>query len=249
MNINTAQTIQEDEYDYPYHYLVSAQPYFHQHAIDNWGINYLSTIEFILEKISVLRSKSIIDIGCGDGRLTRELVKRFPNTKVLGIDYSSKAIKLARALNPNIDYKKINIISGSIANKYDTAILMEVFEHIPISQQQKFIAGVAKTIGKNGSLYLTVPHTNVAVQPKHFQHFDSKSISDSLSDKFIIEQIIPFEVISWRKNIIDRLLSNQYFVLNYPPILIRIYEYYKKHLFHVTTENRAKRLLVIAKKK
>ncbi|MDC0376153.1 class I SAM-dependent methyltransferase [Pelagibacteraceae bacterium] len=42
--------------------------------------------------------KSIVDVGCGDGRITKELSETFNTKKILGIDYSSKAINLAKAL-------------------------------------------------------------------------------------------------------------------------------------------------------
>src|SRR5262245_37977053 len=70
---HTPQTLQEAEYWFPYHYVSQWSPRFSQCFYDSWGIHYISTIEFLLEKLSALPFYSIVDIGCGDGRMSREL--------------------------------------------------------------------------------------------------------------------------------------------------------------------------------
>jgi hypothetical protein len=92
-----------------------------------------------------INTKSMIDIGCGDGRLSREIKRSFPECTVTGIDYSKRAINLAMAMNqdmPEINFIAQDIINERINQKHDVAILMEVYEHIPLDQTNEFLIGV-----------------------------------------------------------------------------------------------------------
>ena len=91
------QSAQEAEYIFPYHYVAQRRPHFAQHFYDSWGINYVSTIEYLLSRLSETHFSSLVDIGCGDGRMTREIAARFPQCDVVGVDYSERAIALAKA--------------------------------------------------------------------------------------------------------------------------------------------------------
>ncbi len=52
-------------------------------------------------------NENILDIGCGDGKITYQLSKKVPNGKVIGIDPSSSMIKLASKLFPNDKIKNL----------------------------------------------------------------------------------------------------------------------------------------------
>lgn len=48
----------------------------------SWGYEYLSYLNFVLEKASQIGFKSLLDVGCGDGRLLYELRQRFSDTQL-----------------------------------------------------------------------------------------------------------------------------------------------------------------------
>lgn len=257
MNINNhsdEQAHQENEYCFPYHYIAQYGPQrFSQSFCDSWGINYVSTIEFILQQLSELPSAKIVDIGCGDGRLTQEIRNNIPAEIVTGIDYSKKAIKLAQAMNQ--DVQNINFIFDDITNPttnlgtYDAAILMEVFEHIPIEHAENFISSVKQLIKPGGHLLLTVPHINKVLEYKHFQHFSVESIRKYLEPHFEIVSIIPFERRSLLRPVLNTVLHNKLFTLNNKKILNKLYHFYKKHLFLCGNEKSCQRIYINAKAK
>src|SRR5690606_13435990 len=101
---------------------------FCQTFYDSWGINYVSTIEYILLRLRDLKWQSVVDVGCGDGRMSRELALHFPSRQVTGIDYSDRAISLARAMNadlPSLTFEKRDIIAAPNTAQHEAAILME----------------------------------------------------------------------------------------------------------------------------
>ncbi|MDA9973163.1 class I SAM-dependent methyltransferase, partial [Candidatus Pelagibacter ubique] len=172
------QLQQDNEYSFPYHYIPKYKDGFTENYNWSWGKQYASAIEFILDEIKKDDQfiNSIVDLGCGDGRITKELAETFNNKKILGIDYSSKAINLAKALNPYISFLNIDIVNEKIEEKFDAITLIEVFEHIPLDLCDDFTKVLPDLLNENGKIYLTVPHENKILQDKHFQHFNYKSL-------------------------------------------------------------------------
>ena len=50
----------------------------------------------LLDKLALRGDERVLDIGCGNGRVSAELVSRLPSGSVLGIDASSEMIAVAR---------------------------------------------------------------------------------------------------------------------------------------------------------
>jgi len=246
------QLYQEEEYWLPYHYIAQFNPRFRQNFNDGWGINYTSTIEFLLERIRTIAPSSIIDVGCGDGRFTRELALMLPDKAVRGLDYSHRAIGLAKAMNsdiPGLRFVACDITSPTDEAPASVAVLMEVFEHIPPEISDAFLAGVRRLLQPNGMLLLTVPHLNTPVEPKHFRHFSIDSIQLALSSHFDVLEVVPFEKKSVRRAFIRWLLGNDLFILNNDAMLDWIYRYYKRHLFNCREEDECQRIFVSARAK
>ena len=202
-----------------------------------------------LSCISKVKFNSIVDIGCGDGRFTSELSKAFPDVKVVGIDYSERAISLAKVMSPTIPFIQMDIAKSSPKEKYDVGVLMEVLEHIPPKEVRNFLCGVSDLLCDKGMLFITVPHRNKPVEPKHFQHFTVDSLLNCLCELFEPCEIIPFEKNRVKKKIMDTVLSNGYFILNHRKTLDIIYKYYKNRLFTACDENECKRICMIVRKR
>ena len=59
-------------------------------------------------------NERVLDIGCGDGKVTAEIAKRLPSGSVLGIDNSEEMIKFSgenfpRKKYPNLDFQLIDV--------------------------------------------------------------------------------------------------------------------------------------------
>lgn len=244
------QELQDREYWFPYHY-VSRMPAtgFAQHFVDTWGINYISTIEMMLEALAQLNVRNVIDIGCGDGRLALEIHRRFVNLEVVAVDRSSRAISLAQAMNygfPKLKFSTMDVASHVPSRQFDAAILMEVYEHIPLEETRGFLAGVRRMLKQEGILLVTVPHRNKPLEYKHFQHFTSEALSRDLSEHFEILEVKPFERKGFMRSVLNRLLCNRLFVLNNDQALRWLYAFHRRYLFSCETEAQCQRLFIKA---
>jgi 3' terminal RNA ribose 2'-O-methyltransferase Hen1 len=82
----------------------------------------------------------VLDLGCGEGRLLRELLKDKTFAEIVGMDVSHRALEIAaQKLRmedlPTIQRERIHLIHGSLTYRdkrlagYDAATVVEVIEH------------------------------------------------------------------------------------------------------------------------
>jgi len=249
------ESIQERLYRIPYHYIPEYDGNnFSQTENINWGFEYISAVHFIIELLSKRDFKTLLDAGCGDGRLLRELSNSYPKAKVIGVDYSERAVKLASAMNPDLqfiraDLNDAGILKSKLKNKrFEIVLSFEVLEHISPDRCEQFIKNLSDLCRPECEVILTVPSANTPVQPKHYQHFSLNDLKEMIGKHFNIEKVHYLN----RKNIftgfLRRLLTNRLFIMNNQGIKNLLYRHYiKKHL-HAGRED-CKRIVIVGIKK
>jgi len=247
--LSKEQAKQEAEYSFPYHYIVNrGKGNFSQTINLPWGFEYISYVSFVLDSLSSLRFESLLDIGCGDGRFLYEARNKFPHAKLMGVDYSEKAIGFARLLSPEIDYVVADITDKRVLDgKFDVITAIEVLEHIHPRQLTGFLGFLHFYLNNGGALILTVPSKNVRVRSKHYQHFDIDLLSGVLSPYFQISEKYFLNRIGYRTKIIRKILSNNIFLLHSKGMLNIIYNYYEKNLLNAK-EKDSQRICLICRK-
>ncbi|TSC53127.1 MAG: type 12 methyltransferase [Parcubacteria group bacterium LiPW_72] len=78
----------------------------------------------------ILEGSRVLDLGCGNGALTRDLAEKAKY--ILAIDFNEKNIAWAKKNYnaPNIEYREGNITHIENRQKFDFIILSNVLEHI-----------------------------------------------------------------------------------------------------------------------
>lgn len=113
-----------------------------------------------------LRDKEILEIGCGDGRITSRFVR--VAKYVTAMDPNEKILDVARN---NLDsYSNVRLIAGKGErldlpdNSFDVVFYTLSFHHIPLDKQYDGILESRRVLRKNGRLFIYEPVLNGQMQ-------------------------------------------------------------------------------------
>jgi SAM-dependent methyltransferase len=94
----------------------------------------------------------VLDVGCGAGVMTSHMTRY---GEVIGTDFSSSAIELARKLVPTATFNAGREIPEG---EFDVITLFDVLEHIPQPERPAFIGGLAQRLAPQGRLFVSTPY-------------------------------------------------------------------------------------------
>lgn len=102
-------------------------------------------------------SKTVLDIGCGEGLLLEKIIAAKKEASVYGIDLNPENVEICLAHSlPAIlaDAKKLPFADRT----FDTCIMTEVIEHLEQGQPQDVIREIARVLKEGGQLFLMFPN-------------------------------------------------------------------------------------------
>jgi len=116
-------------------------------------------IKIALDKFTdLVPSKAhILDIGSGGGRDSRFFYEH--GFRVTGIDFSEKMIDGARAIQPNIDYRVMDLENMDFPNQEFDAIWANAsLHHIPKANLPKVLNKINQILRGDGLFFIKVKH-------------------------------------------------------------------------------------------
>jgi len=98
----------------------------------------------------------ILDVGCGVGHITANVLRAFPNAEVSGVDYSLMAIARACEFYPEIDFAvaDANILPFAAAY-FDVVVCNNTWEHVP--NPLRMLGAIQKVLKRGGLLVVSTP--------------------------------------------------------------------------------------------
>ena len=137
------------------------------------GLHYLR-LEAALEQIKASGAVSVADLGCGEGKLLRLLLKEKQFERILGMDVSFSSLQRAKE-NLHFDrmapkqLERISLIQGSLNYRdariagFDAVALVEVIEHLD-SDRLGAMTRVVFEFAKPKLVVLTTPNVEYNVK-------------------------------------------------------------------------------------
>jgi ubiquinone/menaquinone biosynthesis C-methylase UbiE len=120
-------------------------------------------LELIDKENSPAKALTVLDVGCGTGRLLRVASVRWPQARLYGIDPAEQMISEAKWLNQNVMFKVSAAESLPFANKtFDLVMSSMSFHHW--ADQAKGLQEIARVLRQGGSFCLadhTMPLANL----------------------------------------------------------------------------------------
>ncbi|OZC73066.1 3' terminal RNA ribose 2'-O-methyltransferase Hen1 [Rhodococcus sp. 06-418-5] len=146
-------------------------------------------VRAVLAALAGVGAKSVIDLGCGEGRLLRELFATNDFERIVGADVSDRALAKAQRrlrLDDMSDRQRarIELVQSSATYRdvrlhgFDAMVLMEVIEHVDLDRIPALVRSVFLQ-ARPRTVLVTTPNSEYNVlypglEPGAFRHVDHR---------------------------------------------------------------------------
>ena len=131
-------------------------------------------MDWVVATLKARGARSVVDMGCGEGRLIGLLSKDLDFEKITGCDVSMRALEIARErLNfdrlPEFQQQRITLMQSALTYRdrrlagYDAATVIEVIEHLEPDRLEAFAHAIFED-AKPGLVILTTPNAEYNVR-------------------------------------------------------------------------------------
>ena len=130
--------------------------------------------EEVLSLLDLSGAEQILDVGCGNGKITTEIAARVPKTRVVGVDASTEMIDFAtahvdRTLHPNLQFAIADARHLPFKEEFDLVVSFNALHWIP--EQAQALQSIHSALKPNG-------HAQLRLVPKG----ERKSLEDVIEE-------------------------------------------------------------------
>lgn len=139
--------------------------------------------------------KNLLELGCGIGAICARMANQWPKAKVTGMDISEKSVEVAKKL---FGTKKLHFVTEiPEGEKFDIILMMDVFEHIALSEREALYHSFKNILSDNGIILLMFP------TPEHLDHYRAH---DPAKLQPVDENVSPVDLMDFAEKLGKHLL-------------------------------------------
>ena len=156
---------------------------------------------FLLELCEPIANATVLDLGCGEGYVSRELMQRGAR-QTFGLDISEKMIAAAQSHQQKDRWNGLSFAVGDIRNfeslgkdLYDLVAAVFLFNYMTLEETRRVIKNIFSGLRPGGRLVFSVPHPALPFLKKDRFPFYFETQGGYFSGK---DQRFPGEI--WRRD-------------------------------------------------
>lgn len=154
----------------------------------------------IINTLQDIETQNILDIGCGEGFIIKEISETYPKLTIEGTDISNESLEKAKKLNPNIKFSQANIYNLPFKeNQFDLCLCLEVLEHLRTPEKatieikklssKYFIFSVpCEPLFSISNMLFGKNVSRLGKDPEHLQYWSKKKFKKFISKDYNIKQ-------------------------------------------------------------
>jgi ubiquinone/menaquinone biosynthesis C-methylase UbiE len=166
----------------------NSQEYWDKRLAESWDIS----TRFWPEKVAAIErivepQESVVDIGCGNGSILRDLRDR-GFTNLHGLEQSEYAVDRLSA--ERISMSRGNLLHMPFPDaRFDVAIASEVLEHV--IRRNRFCRELSRIVKPSGKVLIFVPNDRLGPidEPEHVIMYNARSLRAFLDRHWIVESL------------------------------------------------------------
>lgn len=113
--------------------------------------------EELLAKLDLRPDEQVLDIGCGDGRITAKIARQVPNGQVMGVDVSASMIEHALQAHPASQYPNLTFAVADAAELGFNSRFTLVFSNAAlhwVHDHPRVLRGISQALQEGGRCLL-----------------------------------------------------------------------------------------------
>lgn len=125
---------------------------YHSNSVLQWNI-----ASRLIDTIEWKGNERVLDVGCGDGKITALLAQKLPEGSVVGIDISQSMIdfashKYAEIEYPNLNFQKLDAAEITFENQFDVVTSFSALHWV--MDQEKALKAIHQALNPGGAVYI-----------------------------------------------------------------------------------------------
>jgi len=217
-------------------------------------------LETFLTEISDSSPGAIVDLGCGSGLLLAAMRRRFPESRLCGMDFSDTLIESSRRADPSIDWRLADlgmpqIFEQGLASSFDVVLASEIIEHV--ENPEVLLANAARLAKpKTGLLLLSTQSGRIWETERmvgHRRHFSALEVRALLeasgwTPRRIWNAGFPFHTFAkWSANLFPQRTMRSFSERSYG-LLQRSVCFFFRMLYRFNMKSRGAQLFAVAER-
>jgi trans-aconitate 2-methyltransferase len=109
----------------------------------------------LMKFVPIAGNERILDVGCGDGKITAVIAAKIPNGSIVGVDISPAMIAFAKETFPNLKFSLKDAQALDFDQEFD--IIFSFTTQQWVQSHDAFLKGAYRSLKSNGILAVTMP--------------------------------------------------------------------------------------------
>ena len=120
---------------------------YHKNSSQQWNI-----AASLIDSLDWKGNERVLDVGCGDGKITALIASKVPQGSVLGVDISESMVNFAACQFPHLRFEVADAAHLTFEGTFDVVVSFSTLHWV--IEQEKALDGLHRALALGGKAYI-----------------------------------------------------------------------------------------------